>query len=89
MNMQKNKDVHHLITIKSGQWVRIISVPQGVLKAQFVRLGIHEGERVKCLERLPGGTIVLQKNRQHIAIGSQLAKQILVSLSAEKGVQSE
>ncbi|MBI5476449.1 MAG: ferrous iron transport protein A [Ignavibacteriales bacterium] len=87
--MQKDKELHHLNTVKSGQWIRIVSVPQGVLKAQFVRLGIHEGEKVKCLDRLPGGTIVLQKHRQHIAVGSQLAKQIIISLCIDKGMHHD
>jgi Fe2+ transport system protein FeoA len=60
--------------------VRILSVPDGTVRAQFIRLGISEGERVKCLERLPGGTIVLQKNRQQIALGHKLAKQVVVRL---------
>lgn len=62
----------------SGQWVKIYSIPAGLFQAQFLRFGIHKGERVRCLERLPGGTIVIQKNRQQIAIGDRLAKQILV-----------
>lgn len=62
----------------TGQWIRIISLPHGVTGAQFVRLGISEGEKVKCLERLPGGTVIIQKNRQQIAIGHQLARQIFV-----------
>ncbi len=53
-------------------------MPAGTLRAQFIRVGISEGEKVKCLERLPGGTVVLQKNRQQIAVGHQLARQILV-----------
>ena len=57
------------------------------MRAQFIRVGIHEGEKVRCLERLPGGTIVLQKNRQQIAIGHQLAKQILVTVLSDGEVQ--
>ncbi|MBI5021869.1 MAG: ferrous iron transport protein A [Ignavibacteriales bacterium] len=87
--MVHSKDVHKLISVNSGQWIKIVFVPHGVMRAQFVRLGIHEGERVKCLERLPGGTVVLQKNRQHIAIGNQLAKQILVTVSGEKGAHRD
>jgi Fe2+ transport system protein FeoA len=62
----------------TGQFLKIFSIPEGVLYAQFVRLGIHEGQRVRCLERLPGGTIILQKHRQQIAIGYSLAKHIIV-----------
>ncbi len=67
-----------LSAVKKGTWVRIHSLPRGVVRAQFIRFGIHEGEKVQCIERLPGGTIVLQKNRQQVALGHLLAGQILV-----------
>ena len=76
----KSQGSMSLRSTHAGQWVKIISVPRGALRAQFIRVGIHEGERVRCLERLPGGTIVIQKNRQQIAIGHQLAEEILVVL---------
>ena len=69
-----------LILVRAGNLVKIISVPKGTLRAQFIRLGISEGERVTCLERLPGGTIVIQKNRQQIALGHKLAREILVQV---------
>jgi ferrous iron transport protein A len=61
-----------------GEWLRICSVPGGLIFTQFIRFGISEGERMMCIERLPGGTVVVQKNRQQIAIGHTLAKQIFV-----------
>jgi Fe2+ transport system protein FeoA len=33
------------------------------------------------MERLPGGTVVLQRNRQEIAIGYDLAKKIEITIS--------
>ena len=66
----------------TGQWLKIHSLPHGLLRAQFIRLGINEGERVKCVERLPGGTIVIQKNRQQITIGHLLAQKIFVLVLA-------
>lgn len=57
----------------------IIDIPDGKSKDQLIRLGILKGEFVKCLERLPGGTIVIEKNRQEIAIGVTLARTILVA----------
>ena len=45
----------------------------------MIRLGILKGQLVRCLERLPGGTIVIEKNRQEIAVGVALAKAILVA----------
>ncbi len=68
----------HLNTVKKGQWLKIQSIPEGELHARFVRLGMHEGARLRCIERLPGGTIVLAKRRQQLAIGHTLARQISV-----------
>jgi ferrous iron transport protein A len=62
----------------SGEMVKIHSIPRGLIYTQFVRFGIGEGERVLCVERLPGGPIVLKKNRQEIAVGHKLAEQISV-----------
>ena len=67
-----------LNTVKRGHWLRIQSIPEGEIRAQFVRLGIHEGTRVRLIERLPGGTVVLGKRRQELAIGHILARQISV-----------
>lgn len=64
---------------KKGRYITILGLPQGMVKVQMIRLGISEGDRVFCLERLPGGTVVIQKNRQEIAIGYELARQILIS----------
>jgi Fe2+ transport system protein FeoA len=44
----------------------------------LIRLGIHQGEFIKCIQRLPGGTLLVEKNRQEIAIGAALAKAIMV-----------
>jgi len=67
-----------------GGWIRIVSLPPGVIRAQFIRLGIGEGARIRCLERLPGGTVVLQKHRQQIAVGHQLSRQIIVAAIREE-----
>lgn len=68
--------IQPLDKIKKGMQVTIHSLPDGITKAQLIRLGITTGAKVVCLHRLPGGTIVLQKNRQEIAIGYDLAKKI-------------
>lgn len=65
---------------KKGNKIIIVNLPSGNLKIQLIRLGITEGDSVICSERLPGGTIVLQKNRQEIAIGYDLAKKIKIIL---------
>ncbi len=71
-------DSFYLDKIIKGQTVIVIKLPAGNLQAQLIRMGISEGQFIKCLERLPGGTIVIQKNRQEIAIGFKLASTILV-----------
>lgn len=67
-----------LDSIKKGSFITIISLPDGILKVQLIRLGLSEGAKVLCIERLPGGTIILKKNRQEIAVGYDLARQIIV-----------
>ncbi|MBV6511863.1 MAG: ferrous iron transport protein A [Ignavibacteriales bacterium] len=62
--------------VKKGNFITIMHLPSGTIKVQLIRIGISEGDKVLCLERLPGGTIVIQKNRQEIAIGYDLARQI-------------
>ena len=63
-----------------GQLMKILALPrEGTLYYHFIRLGIHEGQIVTCFEKLPGGTIVLKKNRQYMAIGHQLAKDVMVT----------
>lgn len=76
--MSPSRHIVSLYAAKTGEWLKIHSLPHGLLRAQFIRFGINEGERVRCIERLPGGTIVLQKNRQQITIGHLMAKQIFV-----------
>lgn len=76
--MRKDKTVIPLHKALAGQWLKIHSIPSGVSFTHFVRVGMHQGERVRCLQRLPGGTIVLQKNRQQLAVGHSLAEKILV-----------
>lgn len=69
-----------LLNIEKGMSFTITDIPAGLLKAQLIRLGICAGEQVSCLERLPGGTIVVKKNRQEIAIGKDLAREICVKV---------
>ncbi|MCF8259172.1 MAG: ferrous iron transport protein A [Melioribacteraceae bacterium] len=61
---------------KKGNFLTITQLPEGNIRSQLIRLGLLKGQNAECLERLPGGTIILQKHRQEIAIGSDLARQI-------------
>ena len=61
-----------------GSRLVILDVPEGRARAQLLRFGVTKGELIRCLERLPGGTVVILKHRQEIAIGVGLAAHILV-----------
>jgi Fe2+ transport system protein FeoA len=76
--MVKNEAVP-LHTLMKGTRARIVQVPEGKGKNQLIRLGILQGEFIRCIEHLPGGTVVIAKDRREIAIGYPLAKNILVT----------
>ncbi len=78
-----SEDTVPLTSISRGKRVRVVDVPEGRTKAQLIRLGIHQGEFLRCLQRLPGGTMLVEKNRQEIAIGVALAKAIMVTAVPE------
>jgi ferrous iron transport protein A len=65
-----------------GSRLVILDIPDGRAKDQLIRLGVVKGELIRCLERLPGGTVVIQKHRQEIAIGVALARSIMVGYAA-------
>jgi Fe2+ transport system protein FeoA len=76
-----------LHTVSKGSRVLIVEVPEGKGKSQLIRLGILKGEFIRCLERLPGGTMVIEKNRREVAIGKTLAKSIFVAYANNEGVE--
>ncbi|MCW2279156.1 FeoA family protein [Heliophilum fasciatum] len=67
--------------VKRGQLFRIQQIPDELVRAQAIRLGIAEGSIVTCHEIIPGGPIVIGKNRQEIAIGRRLAREIRIELT--------
>jgi Fe2+ transport system protein FeoA len=78
------EDTFSLLESTPGQVMKIFSLPRhGTLYYQFIRLGIHEGQTVTCYAKLPGGTVVLQKNRQYVSIGHTLARQVRVVFSSK------
>jgi Fe2+ transport system protein FeoA len=69
-----------LSDISKGTSARISALPGGDIRSQFIRIGLMEGSIVQCLERLPGGTLVLRHSRQEVALSTELAASILVSI---------
>ena len=73
--------MNKLSQVSAGASVQIMELPAGIIRSQFIRLGLMEGMSITCAERLPGGTLVLKHRHQEIAVSGELADQILVALS--------
>ena len=67
-----------LSQIKKGQVVSIARIKDDSVRTQFIRFGMSEGSRIKCLEKIPFGPLLMLHNRQEIAIGREVAKTIFV-----------
>ena len=68
-----------LADIRKGQTVAIVSIDNDAVRTQFVRFGITEGSCISCLEKIPFGPLMLRHSRQELAIGREVAKNIVVS----------
>ncbi len=67
-----------LDSVKRGQTVKILSIPNDMIRTQAIRFGIAEGAVVTCQEIVPAGPVVISMHNQEIAIGRDLAKNITV-----------
>lgn len=67
-----------LADVKRGARFNIKHIPDEVVRAQALRLGISEGAQLICDEKVPGGPVIIKRNLQEIAIGRNLAKNILI-----------
>lgn len=67
-----------------GSRLIVVAIPPGRIRTQLIRLGILEGEAMRVIERMPGGTVVVEKNRREIAIGAALAKTLMVASFSEE-----
>jgi ferrous iron transport protein A len=76
--INKKRKEMSLNEIANNELYKVVSIPTGDMRSQLLRFGLFEGQSVKCLSKLPGGTIVIELNRQEIAIGKKLAKNIIV-----------
>ncbi len=64
--------------VNRGQKVEIVNIPDPSIRVQAIRLGIFEGAKLFCSEKIPAGPVILQNRMQEIAIGRNLAKKIKV-----------
>lgn len=63
--------------IKSGQKI-VLKTITSTIKPELIRLGICEGDTVKCIASIPDGPKVILKGLQEIAIGRDYSKEIEV-----------
>lgn len=60
------------------QEVKIVSVAGDDIRVQAIRFGVSAGEVVKCVEKIWQGPIVIERGKQEIAVGRNLARRIQV-----------
>lgn len=75
-----------LAEIKRGHRVKIKKIPDKLIHAQAMRFGIAEGAEVECIEKIPGGPVIIRKRFQEIAVGRRLAENITISVVQKKKV---
>lgn len=71
-----------LSNARPGDLLTISYFPSGTVFLRAQRLGLDLGSRTRCAFVLPSGPVVLQLQRQMIAIGHRLAKQIIVEVNS-------
>lgn len=62
--------------LKIGQNAEILKIEDAEIKCHTARFGLTEGGIIKCIAK--PGAIVIEKNKQILAIGKNLSKQIFV-----------
>ncbi len=63
---------------KRGEKILLNFIPANI-KADLIRMGLCEGDKLECLAKIPGGPVVLLKDLQEIAIGNSYAQTIQVT----------
>lgn len=66
--------------VRRGDLIKIICIIDDSVKEHALRMGIDNGTIMTCAEVIPAGPIVLSKNKQEIAIGRDLARNIDIEL---------
>ncbi|SHK05713.1 FeoA family protein [Tepidibacter formicigenes] len=64
--------------VNRGQKIEVISIPDEKIRVQAIRLGLYEGAKLVCSQKVLAGPVVLQNRLQEIAIGRKLAQTIKV-----------
>jgi ferrous iron transport protein A len=76
--MNKSSSFKKLSKIKASGYFYIEKIPEQI-KYELIRLGISEGDSLRCIAKIPFGPVVIEKDLQEIAIGGKYASLIEVS----------
>ena len=66
--------------MKQAAGVRVLQIPEGLLGAQLMRLGISEESELTCALKIPTGPIVVRRGDVEIALGRKIASKIQVEI---------
>ena len=77
-----------LADVRPVDRVRVVSIRDEFVRLQAIRFGLHPGAEVVCEQRLRGGPVVIRCGRQEVAIGRQLARDILVEPCGTRPVRA-
>ncbi|TZE83485.1 FeoA family protein [Calorimonas adulescens] len=67
-----------LANAKVGQTVEIVDIMDSDAKIKTLRLGIGEGSKIKCVEKISNGPVVIRSRMQELAVGKKLAEKIVI-----------
>jgi ferrous iron transport protein A len=70
--------VLYLYDLHPGENALITRISDEDVTMQAIRMGVFEGETVKCLVKVPSGPIVLSHGGMELALGRALAEKIEV-----------
>ena len=76
----ENRRTLTLTDINQAEGVRVLQIPEGLLGAQLMRLGISEGSELMCVLKIPTGPIVVRRGDVEIALGRKIASKIQVAI---------
>ena len=62
----------------SGETVRVLVMPRGMVRTQMLRLGVEEGSELRCILRIPAGPVVVRHGTLEMALGRKIASAIEV-----------
>ncbi len=65
--------------VQKGNIIKIDRINDFSVKNHLIRFGIEEGSIVECFQKLYRGPVVIKFNRQQIALGREIAKNIMVT----------